>query len=71
MSLDLLTETILTFAGPLLFVGSVWALAVWALNFSDARTQWYRRFIPASPTNPKPKAARPFKDKPRDTSSNI
>jgi hypothetical protein len=70
MSLDLLTETILTFAGPLLFVGSVWALAVWALNFPDARTQWHRRLIPDSPANPKPATARSFKDKTKDTTPN-
>ena len=66
MSLDLFTETTLTLAAPLLFVGSVWALAVWALNFPDARTQWYRRFISTSPENPKPTTARSFKDKTKD-----
>ena len=68
MSLDLLTETILTSAGPLLFVGCVWALAVWALNLPDARTEWLRRLIPASPpTKSKPTTARSFEDTTKDT----
>ena len=67
MRLDLSIETVLTFAGPLLFVGSVWALAVWALNFPDARTQWLRRFIPDRPANPKSTTARSFKDMTKNT----
>jgi len=67
MSLDLLTETILTSAGPLLFVGCIWALAVWALNLPDARTEWLRRLIPASPPKSKPTTARSFEDTTKDT----
>ncbi len=68
MSLDLLTETVLTCAGPLLFVGCVWALTVWALNFPDARTEWHRQLISADPP-PKSKqtTVRSFKDKTKDT----
>lgn len=68
MSLDLLAETILTSAGPLLFVGCVWALAVWALNLPDARTEWLRRLIPASsPPKSKPTTVRSFEDTTKDT----
>ncbi len=40
MSICLLSEIILTLAGPGFLVGGVWALAAWALNESEAQMQW-------------------------------
>ncbi|MBS0238673.1 MAG: hypothetical protein JSS54_00485 [Proteobacteria bacterium] len=40
MSISLLSEIILTLAGPAFLVGGVWALAAWALNESEAQMQW-------------------------------
>lgn len=45
MSVSFFTETILTLVGPALFVGGVWALAVWALNLPDAQTRRFHHLL--------------------------
>jgi hypothetical protein len=64
-------DAILTVAGPVVLVGGVWALAVWALNLSDAQVQWLHRLLSPNQRDLTAHAIQPSMNKPNNDISKL